>query len=431
MPAKSEQDIPFNDLAVRKIATTKHDKEMAYRIRGVDGLSLTCFPTGAAIYSVRFTIKGKRIKTSIGPYGTIPLARARDRAQEIMREAKLGENLPAKEEKEADRPTLRELWAKRLEKEDRRAASTMAQYGMMLELGIFPTLGNRKAEEVTDDDIADALEKIEDTRSPHAARLTKAALSSTYRWGQQQRHVRRNPCVGLGFSHQSKARKRVLTDGEMKALWSAVSGTPGLTNGMRNIIRLAILTGQRNSEVAGMECAELTGLDSATPRWDIPGSRMKRKSADQHVPLSTQAVEIVREASATTANGKHVFPGRPNGRRKGVWRQEHVSKDAVTRAMRKVMTAARLDDVRLHDMRRCVTTWLAENGHATEEVLDAILHHSRPGVTAKHYNFSLYEKQVRQALQTWGDHIWKITGQDAAAGTGKHGSNVVAMASGR
>jgi hypothetical protein len=54
-------------------------------------------------------------------------------------------------------------------------------------------------------------------------------------------------------------------------------------------------------------------------------------------------------------------------------------------------------DVHLHDMRKCITSCF-EHGHATAEVLDAILHHGRKGVTGTHYNFALYEKQVRKAL---------------------------------
>lgn len=140
---------------------------------------------------------------------------------------------------------------------------------------------------------------------------------------------------------------------------------------------------------------------------------MKRKSADQHVPLSRQAADIVRKALVSSSNGNHVFEGSPNGRRKGVWRQGHIGQEAVSRAFARVREAAKVPDSRLHDMRKVVTSWLAEHGHATPEVLDAILHHTRPGVTGSHYNFALYEKQVRAALQVWADHISHLVGEEA------------------
>ena len=69
-----------------------------------------------------------------------------------------------------------------------------------------------------------------------------------------------------------------------------------MTEPVRDIVRLAILTGQRNSETAGAELIELKGLDTATPRWDIPARRMKRRGDDQHVPLAPQAVAIFHRA---------------------------------------------------------------------------------------------------------------------------------------
>jgi hypothetical protein len=60
------------------------------------------------------------------------------------------------------------------------------------------------------------------------------------------------------------------------------------------------------------------------------------------------------------------------------------------------------------DMRKVLTSCLARAWPATGEVLDAILHHGRKGVTGTHYNFALYEKQVRKALQLWAHHIEAI-----------------------
>jgi integrase len=152
---------------------------------------------------------------------------------------------------------------------------------------------------------------------------------------------------------------------------------------------------------------------------------MKRKSDDQFVPLTKQAVELVRNAlAAPGSNGVHVFPGTTHGRRHGSdWRQEHIGQETVSRAFAKVAETAGLTDLHLHDMRKCITSWLAEHGHATGEVLDAILHHGRKGVTGTHYNFALYEKQVRQALQAWADHV------EAVAGADKSEAKVVAFKS--
>ena len=104
--------------------------------------------------------------------------------------------------------------------------------------------------------------------------------------------MRINPVAGLGFTYQAKPRNRVLTDNELGKLWRAIDSEDfGATEPMRILLKLALLTGQRNSEVAGARISELT-LDSANPMWRIPGERMKRKNREQVVPLSPLAAEL-------------------------------------------------------------------------------------------------------------------------------------------
>jgi len=68
-----------------------------------------------------------------------------------------------------------------------------------------------------------------------------------------------------------------------------------------------------------------------------------------------------------------VFPGVTQGRRRGhEWRREH--QETVSRAFARIAKVAGLENVRLHDMRKVLTSWLAEHGHAAPEMLDAILH---------------------------------------------------------
>lgn len=411
MPRQSSTAIPYNEQAVRKVATTKHAVQAEYPIQGVPGLRLICLASGGASFAVRFTVGGKRRREVLGAWGVISLGEARGRALAVAAGAASDVDVLAKEGREKSKVTLRQLWEQRLASQTDRSETTMQEYGRMLQVDVWPTLGNKAAADITTDHFADLLERIED-RSKHAARLVKAAISSTYSWGRKRRLVRVNPLVGLGFSEVGRPRKRVLTDDEMRRLWLAIGTTKGLVEPMRNILRLAILTGQRNGEVAGMQCDELKGLDTGMARWDIPAQRMKRKSEDQFVPLSRQAAEIARTALGSASNGVYVFEGAPNGRRQGKWRQGHIGQESVSRAMAKVTAAAGLKNVRLHDMRKCVTSWLAEHGHATSEVLDAILHHGKKGVTGSHYNFALYEKQVRAALQVWADHISHLVGED-------------------
>jgi integrase len=72
--------------------------------------------------------------------------------------------------------------------------------------------------------------------------------------------------------------------------------------------------------------------------------------------------------------------------------------------MRRLRERIKLEDARVHDFRKCLTTWLAENG-VSRDVRKAILHHAPEDVTDAHYTFAQHETAVRSALRAWGDHI--------------------------
>ncbi len=434
--SRSRQTVKANDLAVAKIARTKLDKQAEWYVEGERGLSIVVKPSGVATYYVRYQLgKGgrrKQVRHALGraAEGGMKLADARTKARSFMSEVATGLDPVAEQAARDASLTLRQLFEERCKFDTDTAPRTLDDYKMALTKDVLPDLGDRPATEIKPEEFASVLEGIE-ARAKHSAHKVRSALGSTYRWGQTQwrggaRLVVVNPVVGIGFMHQSKPRKRTLTDDELGKLWRAIDATDSVTEPVRDIVRLAILTGQRNSEVAGAELAELKGLDTATSRWDIPARRMKRKSDDQHVPLSVQATKVFARAIEGANGSTYVFPGVTQGRRYGKeWRQEHIGQETVSRAFSRIAEKAGLKDFRLHDMRKCITSWLAEHGHASTDVLDAILHHGKKGVTGTHYNFALYEKQVRKALQTWGDHILQL---GRANGARDSSANVVPMA---
>ena len=427
------QSVKENELAIRKrlkeIGTPERQVEIG--VEGVRGLNLVVMPSGVASWTGRIQIgRGKsrtRRKIALGraDKSGLTLREAKEKLAGLISDAEKGIDPIAVQQERSEKLTLRAMFEARCEKDESKSQRTLNDYREVLERDVFPYVGDVPASEITADEFARVLEHIED-RAKHAAHKARSALGSTYSWAQKRRLVKINPVKPLGFTHQSNKRKRVLTDKEIGRLWRAVDQAPNVTEPIKNIVRIAMLTGQRNSECAGMECVELKGLDTETPRWDIPGRRMKRKGDDQYVPLSSQAVAVIHNA-LEGATETYVFPGTTHGRRpSGEWKHEHIGQQSVSKAFPRIVAQAGLTDLRLHDMRKVITSWLAEHGHASPEVLDAILHHGRPGVTGSHYNFALYEKQVRKALQVWADHVEAVAG-----GVARPSSKIVSLAKSR
>src|SRR5262249_36872039 len=118
---------------------------------------------------------------------------------------------------------------------------------------LFKALGDVPVAEISAKDIAKELTTIE-SRSPNAAHKTRSALGSLYKWATKRMLVESNITIGLGFTHKNKPRERIPTDDEIAVLWRTIESEEfGATPGMRIILKLAIFTGQRNSEVCGAE----------------------------------------------------------------------------------------------------------------------------------------------------------------------------------
>ena len=422
MARKAKNVVRYNDQAITKLARSSVEKQTEWKIEGVAGLSLVVKPNGAATYYVRCTAgegsRRKQQRIALGKHGIITLGHARARALSIASDLAMGGD-PIGEANERKRAvTLKELFEERLAKDRERASRTLDDYQLALEKYVFPTLGDRPANEITATDLVEVLERAE-AGSRHAAHKVRSALGSTYRWAYKRRRVDQNPTVGLGFTYQSKPRSVVLKDDDISNLWTAIDSEEfGSIEPMRILLKLALLTGQRRGEIAGARIEELE-LHREKPVWRIPAERMKRKGREQVVPLSSQAVELFEQAIALAEgdDSGYVFPGTTHGRRFGQeWRQRHIAPTSVSKAFGRARELAGLRELSpvMHDFRTSITTWLREEMHTREDVCDLILHHARGGVTASHYDFSVLDGPVRTAFQQWADHVWQITGQASA-----------------
>jgi integrase len=174
-----------------------------------------------------------------------------------------------------------------------------------------------------------------------------------------------------------------LTDEELRKVWLAADAV-GYPFG--DFVKVAILTGQRPGEVSGMRREELHG-----DTWILPGERVKNKKSHS-VPLPRQALAILEAAHRTSDEFVFSYGARP-------LRGFHHAKAALDKA-------AGVTGWTLHDLRRTCASGLAklEVGVA---VIEQILNHrggSLAGVAGVYIRHR-FEKEKREALQLWADHV--------------------------
>jgi len=102
-----------------------------------------------------------------------------------------------------------------------------------------------------------------------------------YNWALAEDLLDVNPTLGIRKRIDEKPRERVLSDAEIERLWSGLDRAR-MTEGIRLIICLALLTGQRIGEICGIRKSE---IDLANGVWELPGARTKN-GRSHRVPLS-------------------------------------------------------------------------------------------------------------------------------------------------
>jgi integrase len=255
--------------------------------------------------------------------------------------------------------------------------------------------------------VATQLNKIASENGPFAANRARAALSALFSWAMGEGIAGANPVVGTNKATDEVSRDRVLSNEELRLVWTqAGDGDYGA------IVRLLILTGQRREEVAGLLRRELT--DNL---WTIGADRTKN-GLPHEVPLSSEA-EGILSAIARRDERELVFGSR-EGPFSGWSNAKAALDERLLKALRKKHGEnAKLAPWRLHDIRRTVTTGMAELGIAPH-VIEAVLNHisgHKAGVAGV-YNRATYAPEKRAALALWAEHVKALTGA---------GSNVVPM----
>jgi integrase len=264
--------------------------------------------------------------------------------------------------------------------------ATLRSYRTALFVAAEP-LHYRHVHEIRRRDIADLLRAVSTNRGATFAALTRATLGRFWSWLVEIDRVDFNPVVGTPIYEIGK-RDRVLSDAELRALWSAIEAPTEY----HLIVRLLLWTGARRGEVGGMRWSELGGSE-----WTIPSSRAKNHRA-LTLPLPRQAQDVL-DSPPRFAGRDHLF-GRGSEGFSG-WSTAKADLDKQLRFNAPWS---------LHDCRRSVETRLAELGIA-KEIRSRLLNHD-VGEIEHRYQHHTFLQEKRQALQLWADELARIVCPD-------------------
>ncbi len=353
-------------------------------------------------WSVFHRLRGSRklCRFTIGDFPTFSLKDARAAARKVRQEAAEGVDVMAAKREAARREsdTIEVVFAKFIKRHmirKRRAPSYVAGTQAIFENHIFPKWRGRELKTITRREVNDLLDEIADGGNPIAANRVLAAFRKLCNWALSKSIIETTPTVKIEIPGEERKRERKLSDDEIRLLWPALD-TLGYPFG--RFLQVALLTGQRRNEVAGMRWAD---LDLKAKVWKIPSSAMKAGKAHA-VPLSAPVLEIIE---ALPRLGDYCFATRPDRPIAG-FSKAKLRLDKMLSPEDAEDDAPKIEPWTIHDLRRTAATNLAEL-EVGRFIIGRVLAHGDRSVTGI-YDVYEYLKEKRAALDAWARRLRTI-----------------------
>jgi integrase len=331
-------------------------------------------------------IRGRMRRLTIGPYGPLTVDQARKlAATHVGAIAQGGDPAQARQDR-LHEPTFGDLTEQYLERHAPRKRSARDDRGMLnTHLLVFRT---RKLTDLNRNDVARLHAQVGDT-APYRANRVVALLRKMFNlardWGLYEGE---NPATRIQVFRE-ETRDRFVQPEELPRLFQAIAEETDPS--VRAVLLTALLTGARRTEVLTMRWDEVS-LTRA--EWRISHTKAGRPHL---LPVPHALVAILRSLPRVEGN-PYVFPGQ-----NGVGHLQNMK-----RAWDRIRVKAGVHDVRFHDLRWTVGSWLAGSGESLH-LIGKVLNHRDVSTTAIYARLNL--TPVRQALER---HATKMLAAAAA-----------------
>jgi len=399
--------MPLTDTAVRSAKPRKG----AVRLFDERGLYLEISPAGGKWWRFKYRFNGKEKRLSLGTYPSVRLKDARER-RDVARRLLAGgidpsENRKAQRSARAHRAAnsfevvAREWFAKY-------SANWVAKHSeriiRLFERDIFPWLGGRPIAEITAPEVLTVVRRIEGRGALETAHRALGNCGQVFRYGVATGRAERDPSSDLrGALPPVKGEHfAAITDpNRFVEILRVMDGYKG-TLPVRCALRLAPLVFVRPGELRKALWEDID-LDRAEWRYTVT-----KTNTPHIVPLSQQAVDILRELHPLTGRGRFVFPGARSNRRP-------MSDNAVLAAMRRM--GIEKEEMSGHGFRAVARTILDEELGVRPDFIEHQLAHAVRDPNGRAYNRTAHLPERQKMMQQWADYLDALKAKDQVHST--------------
>jgi integrase len=362
------------------------------------GLSLRVTSAGVKTWVVRYRHRGRSRRLTLARADVLPLAKARDRARDALRDASNGKDPALVKQQDRTATTIGALATDYIERYAKAHKKSWDQDERALNAEVLPHWKHRAVADITRRDVRQLVQAIADRGSPITANRIVALLSRLFLYAVDEEIIESSPAVRIPKPAREQSRERVLTEEELRTFWK---GTQGFDLPLRAWWRLRLITLQRGGEVTSMEWADVD-LTSAT--WTIPSAKAKN-ALGHRVPLNAMALSVLKELQDRRDAILAAREKRGDDESAPI---THVLDGALGKRQHRVSAKdLGLSAFRGHDLRRTGAT-LMTSGGVSRLTVAKLLNHADGSVTAI-YDRASYDVEKRAAMDWWAERLTCIT----------------------
>lgn len=388
---------PLTDTAIRKAKPGPKPT----KLRDGGGLYVQLNPDGSRWWrwDYRRPVTGKRNTLSLGTYPEVSLADARGRQAEARR--LLASGIDPGEHRKAAKVAGVEKAANSFEVVTREwlgkqkwVESYRCKVVAWMDDDVFPWIGGRPVAELAAPDFLRVARRIEERGAIESAHRIMQNCGQVMRYAVATGRADRNPVADLrgALAPPMERHHAAITDPrELGGLLRAIDGYAGDAS-TRAALRLAPLVFVRPGELRHAEWSE---IDLDAGEWNIPAHKMKMREPHL-VPLSSQAVAILRDLQPLTGHRQYVFPGGRSPKRP-------LSDNALTAALRRM--GFDKETMTAHGFRATARTLLDEVLGWRPDLIEHQLAHAVRDPNGRAYNRTSHLAERRKMMQAWADYL--------------------------
>lgn len=369
------------------------------KLSDAHGLYLLIAPSGLKSWRYNYRHQGKQKTCTLGDYPSLSLRDARIEHERLRAMVKAGTDPMEARRLEklvpTDEGTFSAVYHEWYDKMSRTWSESHAKsIRDRLERDLLPDLGRMKMPEIGAPLLLAVLQKIEKRGALYTVKRARENAGTLFRYAIQTGRCTHDPSQelrGAFVGHKEEHRPAIVDPDEFGELLRSIWDYAG-TFTVRQAFRLSTLFGLRPKELRKLEWGE---VDFEAAEIRIPAKKMKMKSP-HIVPLSEQAIAILRETQEVTGRGHYVLPSARNPRG-----DRPMSEAAVSAALNRL---GYKDRHSAHGFRSSFCSLLNETGHFNADAIERQLAHQERDKVRAAYLHTQFLPERRRMMKWWADY---------------------------